>query len=240
MPARRVGQRKGKRRIDKQRRRVWRKLGRVRRSILSTTSTTRMAELLSIKRELEEELRGSYAATGWQEETELVSRMKTNPKAFFAYARARQQTRTKVGPFIDISTGLPNPDPDFTVAQLSEQYSSVFVQPRPEWSVPSPQEFFATESTEHKITDFDFSEQDIERACQELKPESAPGPDGIPAALLRTARTELARPLHILWRASLDQGSIPSELLLVQVSPLHKGGSRSAAKNYRRWRSPAT
>ena len=37
------------------------------------------------------------------------------------------------------------------------------------------------------------------------------------------ARAELARPLHILWRESLDHGSIPPELLLVQVCPLHKG-----------------
>ena len=233
VPARRVGLKKGRKRVDKQRRCVWRNLGRVRRTILTTPSATRMAELLATKRELEEKLRRCYATSGWQEETEVVSRMKTNPKAFFAFAKSRQQTRTKVGPFIDTSTGLPNPDPDFTTERLSDQYASVFVQPRAEWAVQSPTEFFATENNENKITDFGFTEQDVERACKELKPNSAPGPDGIPAELLRTARVELARPLHILWRASLDQGSIPPELLLVQVSPLHKGGSRSSAKNYR-------
>ena len=93
----------------------------------------------------------------------------------------------------------------------------------------SPSKFFATESTENKVTNFNFTEQDIERACKELKPDSASRPDGIPEELLRA---ELARPLHIQWRASLDHGSIPPELLLVQVCPLHKGGSRSAAKNY--------
>ena len=64
--------------------------------------------------------------------------MKTNPKAFFAYAKARQQTRAKVGPFIDSRIGLPNPDLNFTAEQLSKQYSSVFVQPRAEWAVPGP------------------------------------------------------------------------------------------------------
>ena len=233
VPARRAGQRRGKRKIDKERRRVWRKLGRVRRAILATPSATRMAELLATKRMLEEGLRRCYAATGWKEETEVVSRMKTNPKAFFAYAKARQQTRAKVGPFIDPSSGQPNSDPRFTVEQLSEQYASVFVKPRAEWTVPNPLEFFTTENNQDKVTDFNFTEQDIVKACMELKPDSAPGPDGLPAELLRTASVELARPLHILWRASLDQGSIPAELLLVQVSPLHKGGSRSAAKNYR-------
>jgi hypothetical protein len=43
----------------------------------------------------------------------------------------------------------------------------------------------------------------------------------------------LKRPLFLLWRSSLDAGIIPTDLLLVLVSPVHKGGSRGAAKNYR-------
>ena len=38
---------------------------------------------------------------------------------------------------------------------------------------------------------------------------------------------------HILLRASLDQGCIPADQLLVLISPLHKGGSRGLPKNYR-------
>ena len=69
VPARRVGQKQGKRRVDKRRRRVWRRLGRVRSVILTTPSARMMAELLSTKQALEEELRCSYATTSWEEET---------------------------------------------------------------------------------------------------------------------------------------------------------------------------
>ena len=31
----------------------------------------------------------------------------------------------------------------------------------------------------------------------------------------------------------MDQGSIPADLLLVLISPVHKGGSRGLPKNYR-------
>ena len=31
----------------------------------------------------------------------------------------------------------------------------------------------------------------------------------------------------------MDTGTIPKELLLVQICPIHKGGSRSIPKNYR-------
>ena len=39
--------------------------------------------------------------------------------------------------------------------------------------------------------------------------------------------------LVVEWRASLDQGVIPPDLLLVLVSPIHKDGSRGKPSNYR-------
>ena len=51
--------------------------------------------------------------------------------------------------------------------------------------------------------------------------------------LLKSCRTELNKPLYVLWRSSLDNSSIPVELLLVLICPIHKGGSRSLPKNYR-------
>ena len=51
--------------------------------------------------------------------------------------------------------------------------------------------------------------------------------------LLKSCRKQLATPLYHLWRSSLDSGTIPPELLLVLVTPVHKGGSRAVPKNYR-------
>ena len=84
----------------------------------------------------------------------------------------------------------------------------------------------------HKVNGF-YVEQDIEKACSELNTSSAAGPDGVPAILLKTCRKELSQPIFHLWRSSLDSGCIPPELLLVLISPIHKGGSRAVAKNYR-------
>ena len=51
--------------------------------------------------------------------------------------------------------------------------------------------------------------------------------------LLKECKKELSDPLASFWRASLDQGVIPEELLLVQISPLHKGGSRADPAQFR-------
>ena len=83
-----------------------------------------------------------------------------------------------------------------------------------------------------ELSNFNFSQKDIEEACSKLRSTAAPGPDGVPAQLLKSCKSELSRPLYILWRSSLDSGIIPEELLLVLICPVHKGGSRAIPKNY--------
>ena len=141
---------------------------------------------------------------------------------------------------MDPKTDTPNPDPDYSARVLSEQYSSVFTTPRSEYLVKNREDFFSGGDEwrlQHEgrslLQDMKFNEQDIEWACKELKSSSSPGPDGVPADLLKNASTELKHPLYFIWRASLDQGVIPPDLLLVLISPVHKGGSRSLPSNYR-------
>ena len=162
--------------------------------------------------------------------------MKRNHKVFFNFAKNRQKTISQVGPFLDPISGEINSDPNFSAECLSKQYSSVFTQPHPNWSIPNKQEFFQLDNVRQRETvlaDFEFSETDIELACAELSYSSASGPDGIPSKLLKVCKKELKKPLFILWRSSLNQGIIPPDLLLVLISPIHKGGSRVDPSRYR-------
>ena len=129
--------------MDKKKRCLWRKLGRVKKKLLVTSSVKRASSLLQSKQKLEKELKELYAIQGWEAENKVVKAMKTNIKAFFAYGRARQKTKAKVGPFLDPDTGIPNPDPDYAAHILSEQYSSVFTTPRAEFIVENLEEFFS-------------------------------------------------------------------------------------------------
>ena len=181
----------------------------------------------------EKQLAADYTASNNIEEDEAVLRIKSNSKAFFSFARSRQKVRSKVGPFLDPATGLPNSSPDFSAEALKYQYDSVFSAPRPAWSVSDPKAHFAVQDDQDSLNDFKFNPEDIERACSELKGTAAAGPDGVPAILLKTCKKELSKPLYIMWRASLDSGKIPPELLLVLITPIHKGGSRAVPKNYR-------
>ena len=126
VPMKIEGKRFGKRKVDKERRSLWKRLGRVRKRLLSTTCISKAASLLLTKQRLEKELKRSYDTKGSEDEKKVVQDMKSNPKAFFAFGRARQKTKSRVGPFLDPGSGIPNSDPDFAARLLSEQYSSVF------------------------------------------------------------------------------------------------------------------
>ena len=226
--------RKGSR-VVRKRKLLWRKLRKVQKKIEMSSSANKLSKLIQDKWDLEMQLKVEYSATNWKEEEQAILNIKKNPKAFFSFARSRQKTRARIGPFLDPTTGQPNPDPDFAATVLSDQYKSVFVQPRPAWKVDNASEFFSQQDSSDipGLNEIPFTEMDMEIACSELSSSSAAGADGVPASLLKLCRKELRKPLCLLWRASLNQGSIPPDLLLVLVCPVHKGGSRGSPKNYR-------
>ena len=166
---------------------MWKRLSKVKARLKSATSVQKMAKLLQDRHDLEQQLHDDYTAMNFMEEDQTVFNMKENPKALYSFAKSRQKTKSKVGPFIDCTTGLPNPSPEFAAAELSKQYSSVFVSPRNEWKVEDPVEFFSSPDitlTDTELADIDFTEEDILNACAELKSDSAAGADGVPAKLL--------------------------------------------------------
>ena len=235
VPPRKTGS-KVRSRNTRRRNLLWRKLGRVRKQISRTTSCQKMTRLLNLRSSLQSELKQLYSSQNKESETKIIKEMRENPNIFFNYTRARQKTKAKVGPLLDPVSGKLNPDPRFTADALSEQYSNVFTKPRPEWEIPDFAQFFSVDRstpTGKILTDLDFTPDHIEQACAELSATSAPGPDGIPAQLLKECRKELKLPLFYLWKESMQQGVIPPDLLLVLICPVHKGGSRADPSQYR-------
>ena len=101
----------------------------------ASRSIQKMSANLQKMWDIEKQLAEDYTAISTMEEDEAILRIKSNSKAFFAFARSRQKVKSKVGPFLDPTTNMPNSSPDFTAEELKRQYDSVFAAPRPDWSV---------------------------------------------------------------------------------------------------------
>ena len=66
----------------------------------------------------------------------------------------------------------------------------------------------------------------------ELK-NSAPGPDGIPASIIKDSLPFFAPVLTHIVNLSLQQGIFPNELKIARIIPLYKSGNKKSANNYR-------
>ena len=66
-----------------------------------------------------------------------------------------------------------------------------------------------------------------------INPHKATGPDGIPSRLLKETAYQMAPLLTFIFQSSLDQGKLPSDWKLTNITPLYKKGSRTDPSNFR-------
>ena len=101
---------------------------------------------------------------------------------------------------------------------LQDQYKTAFSDPN------SGQKTQPSKDTSHApdFADINFTEEDVLKAIDELGINSAPGPDKIPAKVIKECKHQLALALVILWRRSLDSGLIPEDLLSQTIIPIFK------------------
>ena len=127
---------------------------------------------------------------------------------------------------------------DWTEAQiLSKQYSDVFTVPAPENMFENVEEFFSEEHNDindDKLNAFNVTLSLVFEAIDTLPPSPSPGPDGIPAILIKQLKFELAPPLEVLFTKSMDTGVIPDSFLQAHVKPIKKPKKpRSDPASYR-------
>ena len=188
--------------------------------------TANMKHKLTIElRDIEKSLQASYQSQLSYEESKAVGAIKTNSKYFYAYAQRHNKLKSSIGPLLN-PDGNYITNPKKIADMLSEQYQTAF-------STPAHYPLNRGIIPSHVLEDMIFYEEDIIDAINELSPNSAPGPDRYPALLLKQCKQALAKPLYLIWRKSLDTGQIAEILKWSNITPIHKGGKRDQAINYR-------
>ena len=172
-------------------------------------------------------LQKSHQASRSMREQKAIDAIKTNPKYFYTYAKKYSKLSSQIGPLLDEKNTYTASSKKMADI-LSAQYQSVFSVPK-EKSIYSDCE----RKTESTLKDLEFSEKDIEDAIDELSNNSASGPDGITAILMKKCKTKLSKPLYILWRDCLDNGITPDKLKVAHIIPIFKSGHQGLASNYR-------
>ena len=110
-----------KMKMQKLRRRLWKRHSKIERKLKTASTIQTRSDLLQQKWIVQRQLSEDFIASNKIEEDEAVLRIKQNPRAFFAFCRSRSKIKSKVGPFIDPSSGKSNPSPDFSAEVLRDQ-----------------------------------------------------------------------------------------------------------------------
>ena len=59
-----------------------------------------------------------------------------------------------------------------------------------------------------------------------FKAGSSPGPDGVPAMLIKECNHEIAPSLYYIFQKSLEWGTVPDSFKKAYITPIHKGGNQ--------------
>ena len=118
---------------------------------------------------------------------------------------------------------------------LRKQYESVASVPMKEFEVK--ENFFMEDKEDQEnlipLVDICDSHPFVSECIDMLTAGAAPGPDGIPAKMIKGAKSTFATMLSSIMRTTMDSGNIPSILKMAYVTPIHKGESRSDPANFR-------
>jgi len=120
---------------------------------------------------------------------------------------------------------------DKSVVECFNQYfSSVFTRDNllPVSAVP-----MTTTEMEPICTDVFLDVSIIAKAIAKLTPDKAHGPDELSAKMLIETSNEIAYPLLLLFKKSLNESSVPADWKRANVTPIFKKGTRSSVENYR-------
>ena len=160
-------------------------------------------------------------------ERKIAADSRQNPKAFFKYANSKLKTRTGIADLSCENDRVVRSDKEKAEA-LNEFFCSVFTKEDKD-KMPEPLKKLSNQT----LKEIHIKREEVEKKLSNLNPNKALGPDGISPSILKQCANELAAPLTILMNKSMEEGIIPSDWKLANVSPIFKKGKKTDPGNYR-------
>jgi len=177
--------------------------------------------------EAEKKTRNMIRNAKRKEEKKLSVEKEKNSKPFYNYIKKRTKARTPIGP-LKGDDGRNITDPEEMADTINEFFVSVFTR-EDTTEIPTPRK----KRIWSKLKKCWVTTAMVKAKIKELRPNSAPGPDGISAKVLKQCSDEIAPVLAMIYRKSMLSGSVPEEWRQANIVPIFKKGSKAKPGNYR-------
>src|SRR5215469_11337797 len=76
-------------------------------------------------------------------------------------------------------------------------------------------------------------EEEVAFQIEKLLANKSPGPDGLYPVHLKMLKDELVKPLTMIFNKSLQEGIVPKDFRMANITPIFKKGDRKMPNNYR-------
>ena len=159
-------------------------------------------------------------------EKDLLVGEDRNGKKFRSYIKSKTKSRTSVGPLKGEGGGLIQDDKEMA-EEFNKFFTSVFTK-EDSSSVPEKDK-----ETNANLGNIYIKIQQVKEKIRNLRADSAAGPDGIGARILKEAINQVSEPLQIIFNRSIRENSIPADWKTADVVPIYKKGEKGDPGNYR-------
>ena len=161
-------------------------------------------------------------------ERKLAKDCKKNPKAFWSYLKKKTSNRVSVGPLRGMDSRLVTDNVE-QANILNSWYCSVFTR-EDTGHVPEAVDVYEGNSPLEEIV---INREKVEKKLKALKPKLSPGPDRICPAVLHSMADILSEPLASIFAKCQQEGVVPADWKLSNVTSIFNKGSKSVPGNYR-------
>ncbi len=151
--------------------------------------------------------------------------IKENPKAFWSFVKKIRQEESGVAD-LKVDNKIISDDQGKAEA-LSNQFASVFTIEDTS-HIPD-----LGESTTPDVPQLIIGEEGVLKQIKNLKPDKAPGPDGIAPWMLHMCAEEVTPVLTDIFQTSVDEGVLPRQWREANICAIFKKGAKEEPSNYR-------
>ena len=191
----------------------------------TTNNSVDRTSFIEIRRKLKRLIKQSKRSI----EMHVANQSKSNPKEFYSYIRQKRVNTSTIGPILKENGDFTSNEEETTTI-LNSFFASVFTT---EDLSDIPQIPAAQLNNDKILSCISVTEGDVSKCIDKIKVNKSPGADTISPHILKEAKGELIKPLCSLFNKSLQDGSMPDEWKLANVTPIFKKGSKSSPSNYR-------
>lgn len=157
------------------------------------------------------------------------SELKSSPRNFWKYV----DTKRKFDGYpLNMSYENANSHiPEVISKMFANYFKSAFADTL---SSDATDNYSSTEEYSHlALINFSISEDSIINKILKLEDNISPGPDGLPAFMLKKCSSYLSYPLYLLFNESLKCSKFPTLWKYAYLRPVHKKGPKNLVTNYR-------